>query len=514
MASGVNASASKSSRRFWRDSKWLDPAGITAATVIFVCANVLSARFFVRADATYAQVFTLSEPTRATLERLDAPVDVTVLLSRTDPLTRSVDRLLEEYRAVTTWIHPEFVDPDRNPAKFVELQHKYGLLEGRTEDGRIASDASIVLSHNGKHWFITTDDIVAYDEQSDMATSRLEQVLTEGVARVLGQRRSVACFTRGFQELGAEAGGPQGLGEFRRQLERNNYEVKSVDLSLVKLDEPLEGCDLTFVVGPARPYSQVAASELKRWVSSGGGIFLALGPLTNDDGRIVGPNLDAVFAPIGLETGNDAVFEGDETLRLPIGIGGEVFLATPRAHAVTAGLLHGEEVRYRVLLQLAQSFTRAPEGEAQVLLESSPSATALTSFRSVSDDAAMGAGKAQAYVMSVAAEYPTMGTSRRGRVVAVGSPSVLWSSTWREPALLGSRRFVESAVAWLSAEAPLVSVPEKPPQAAGLSLTDAGMAEVRTYVLFYLPGGIALIGVLLLWGRRREGVLARRGAGP
>jgi hypothetical protein len=514
MATGVGSGASSLAGRvaaLWRDSKVLDSAGVTAATVIFLCVNVLSARFFVRTDTTRAQVFTLSDATRTTLGRLDAPVSVTVLMSRTDPLTQSVTRLLEEYKAVTNWVQPEYIDPDRNPAQFVEVQHRYGLLEGRTEDGRIASDASIVLSQQGKHWFVTTDDIVAYDEHADLATPKLEQVLTEGIARVLGQRRRVACFTRGFQELSAEAGGPQGLGEFRRQLERNNYEVRSVDLSLAKLSEPLLGCNVTFVVGPTEPYSQAATNELKRSVSNGEGLFFAIGPITSDDGRIVDANFDAVFSPLGIKAGNNAVFEGDETLRLPIGIGGEVFLATPRAHAVTAGLLHGDEVRHRVLLQLGQSFTRSAESETSVLLESSNLATALETFREIRDDDVGNPASAQSFVMAVAGEFPGGGQKRRGRVVVVGSPSVLWSSTWREPALVGTRRFVESAVAWLAAEAPLVSVPEKPPQPAGLALTDAGVKEVRTYVLFYLPGGVALIGVLLLWGRRREGALSRRG---
>lgn len=493
-----------------RELRVLDTVGVTAASVLFVCVNVLSARFFVRADATQAQLFTLSDPTRALLARLTSPVDVTVLLSRTDPLAQSVNRLLQEYRAASTLVQPEFVDPDRNPALFVELQHKYGLLEGRTEDGRIASDASIVLSYEGRNWFVTTDDIVAYDEQADMATPRLEQVLTEGIARIVGQRRQVACFTKGFQELGAESGGPTGLAEFRRQLERNNYEVRSVDMSLAKLDAPLSGCDLGFVVGPTQPYSQAAASEIARWLGHGGGLFLALGPITSDDGRIVDPNLDPVLSPLGVTPGNNAVFEGDETLRLPVGIGGEVFLATPRAHAVTAGLLRGEEVRQRVLLQLAQSFTRGAASETRVLLESTNEATALSSFRGLGDEPKV-APAAQPFAMSVAGEFPGVGQSRRGRVVAVGSPSVLWSSTWREPALLGTRRFVESAVAWLGAEEALVSVPEKPPQPAGLALTESGLQEVKTYVLVYLPGGVGLIGLLLLWGRRREGALSKRG---
>src|SRR5690606_27673565 len=107
-----------------------------------------------------------------------------------------------------------------------------------------------------------------------------------------------------------------------------------------------------------------------------------------------------------------------------------------------------------------------------------------------------------------AGEYPgyeaTDGDARdrHGRLLVVGTPSVFWSSTWQEPALVGTRRFVESAVAWLSADKPLVSVPEKPSQAAGLALSEEGMSEVREYVLLYLPLTMAAVGALIVWGRR------------
>src|SRR5690606_17188805 len=112
-----------------------------------------------------------------------------------------------------------------------------------------------------------------------------------------------------------------------------------------------------------------------------------------------------VFAPVGIKTGNNGVFEGDAALRLPIGIGGEVFLAAPRAHAVTAGMLRGEEVRHRVFLRLAQSFTREPESELRILLESTPSPTALKSFRKVRDEVALDS-QAPSFAMSVAGESP------------------------------------------------------------------------------------------------------------
>lgn len=490
----------------------LDSAGVVAASVLFVAMNILATRFFWRWDGTEAKLFTLSEPTRATLARLEQPLDVVVLLSRSDPLSHSVTALLDAYKQAAPELRTRFVDPDRNPAEFVAVQHQYGLLEGRTEDGRLASEASIVLAHGSTHWFVTTDDIVAYDEQAALAKPRLEQVLTEGIARLIGQSRQVACFLSGGRELSPEATGPQGLSEFRRYLERNNTEVRSIELDLAKVEGALRGCDLAVAVGATKPYGKAANHELARWLTDGGRLLLALGPITDDDGRIIAPGLEEVFEPLGVSAGNDAVFETEPSLRMPVGIGGEVFLASPQPHAVTAGMLRGDHVSYRVLLQLAQSFEIASEGHAKPLLVTSEHAEALRTFRGLAAGKVVGTTAApRQFVMAVAGQYQERGSERQadggrrqGRLVAVGTPSVLWSSTWQEPALVGTRRFVESAVAWLSAEQPLVSVPEKPSQAAGLSLTEEGADEVRRYVLLYLPLTMAAMGALIVWGRRRE----------
>jgi hypothetical protein len=325
----------------------------------------------------------------------------------------------------------------------------------------------------------------------------------------VGQSRQVACFVRGNQELGAESGGPQGLGEFRRYLERNNTEVRVVDLGLAKVDGSLRSCDLAVAVGATKPYSAAADHELTRWLRGGGALLLALGPLTDDDGRIIAPGIAEVFAPLGLSAGNNAVFEGEPSLRMPVGIGGEVFLATPQAHAVTAGLVRGDQTMHRVLLQLAQSFELAPAGVAKPLLVTSDAAQSLNTFRGLAEGTLAAPDTTRRFVVAAAGEYPGYEANddareRHGRLVAIGTPSVLWSSTWQEPSLVGTRRFVESAVAWLSADKPLVSVPEKPTQAAGLALSEDGMSEVRQYVLLYLPLTMAAIGGLIVWGRRRE----------
>jgi hypothetical protein len=90
------------------------------------------------------------------------------------------------------------------------------------------------------------------------------------------------------------------------------------------------------------------------------------------------------------------------------------------------------------------------------------------------------------------------------RILVIGTPSILWPSTYLDPALLATRRFVENSVNWLVARPALVSVPEKQAKPAGLDLTEATLGEVQRYVLLYMPLVVLAIGALIVHRRRRE----------
>ncbi len=136
------------------------------AALLAVNLNVLVARWYKRWDLTAERLYTLSPATLKTLHALDQPLVVTVLLSRADPLSVSVRQMLVQYRAETSKLTSKFVDPDQNPAEFQVLQKDLGLLTGHAEDGRVVSDASLVISRGERRWFITADELVHYDDQS------------------------------------------------------------------------------------------------------------------------------------------------------------------------------------------------------------------------------------------------------------------------------------------------------------------------------------------------------------
>jgi hypothetical protein len=117
------------------------------------------------------------------------------------------------------------------------------------------------------------------------------------------------------------------------------------------------------------------------------------------------------------------------------------------------------------------------------------------------------------FSLAMAAELPKPAGSQAAhgpRLVVVGSANLAWSRNWQSPTTFGNRLFIESAVSWLAAQPALVSVPEKAAADVGLSLTEESLGEVFRYVLLYMPGCAAGLGLFVLLRRRARERRSRR----
>ena len=77
---------------------------VVIVIAIIALANLLSLRFFARADLTDGKLFSVSESTREVVRGLDDIVNIKVYFSKQLPpylttLTRQVRDMLDEYRA-------------------------------------------------------------------------------------------------------------------------------------------------------------------------------------------------------------------------------------------------------------------------------------------------------------------------------------------------------------------------------------------------------------------------------
>jgi hypothetical protein len=492
-----------------RRARAFSVAGVLAAGVIAVCGNVLVNRFYKRWDWTSASLYTLSEPTLETLHSLPDPVDVIVFLSASDPMRLSVEHMLAAYGAETKLLKPRFIDPDRSPAEFLAMQKQYGIVAGKTEDGRVVTDAAIVLSRAGQRWYVTTDDMIVYDEKDNRSRPALEQALTAGIRNVLSKEKTLICFTTGHQEISADDGGPHGLAELKFRIQKDNYTTKSVDLVSPDKSESLEGCRVVVVPGPDVAFTQPAAKRLEAYFAAGGNLFLLLNPVLDDGNRIRESGLERLTEMAGMELGSDFVVERDPELRLPQGLG-ETYFAVPKPHDITAGLFHDDQPRLRPEFSAAQSVRPTHDSMAKPLAVTSKDAFSVKDIRPFVDEGhavEKHAGDATGpLAVAMASERPLPAGSKEKhgpRMVVTGSANVAFSQAWRDATLLGNRVLVESALAWLAAKPAVVSVPEKPSHPAGLSLTEDSLGEVARYVLLYMPGSALVLGMLILLRRRQ-----------
>lgn len=492
--------------------KLVSALGVAAAAILAVNANLWAARHTTRWDFTSDGLYTLSEPTKRTLRALTEPVEIIVLLSRTDPLNAGVRYLLTAYRAETSKLVVRFVDPEQNPAEFSSIQKKYGILAGRADDGRPITDASLIIARGSQHWFVSPDEMLRFDVETARARPRLEQALTEGIVNVLETEKALVCFSSGHEESGFDDPGPEGLIELKNRLEKSNYSAEERDFS--GRSEPLGGCRLLIVAGPRLAFGRSDAQKIVKAIQEGMSALLLLGPLLGEDGAIVSSGLEPVVDLAQATLERNLIVETSPELRLPRGLG-EVFFAEPSAHPVTVGLMPtGGKRGLRVLISQAQG-VRPVSDQSQPLLSSSEQTIGLRDFRPLLEgtleNALRDAPRAR-QVLAVARQVGTARTARSARILVSGTGILAGNRAFRDAGLYGTRLFVENAVSWLAARPALVSVPEKPEVEIGLALTEESLGEVLRYVVITMPLSAALLGVFVVWRRRWAEKRSRRPA--
>jgi hypothetical protein len=495
--------------------------GLAAAVVLAVLLNVIGARHYHRWDATTGGLYTLSEATRETLHALEEPIVVHVLVPEGDPLRESLDQMLIAYRAESAKLDVRATDPDRNPAELLAVQQKYGIVAGRSDDGRVVTDAAIVVARADKPYFITPDDLVEVDMASESRVRpRLEQALTAAIRRSLGDQRPHVCFTEGHGERSVDVAGDDGLAVLKDRLVKNNYDVISVwaqgDASVASL----EGCDLTVVAAPALPFPEAHEGALVRFVERGGNLLYVAGPVPREDDKGYVDLGDARLLELaGVKRHDDFVFEVDPSRRATHGFG-ETFLPTVVPHAITAALVKEREKRRGgdVVVTVASSLEdlRRPGATPQRLLETSERGFGMVDFfgwaREPTEPTKKAGDREGPLVVAMATERGAIAGHERGaRIVVVSTTSVLAPANWREPELHSTASFVEGSISWLAGHRAFLDIPSKPTVMSSLDLTEEGLAILfRTSVLL-LPLAAALGGIAMTVVRRRERRPAKQG---
>lgn len=504
-----------------RNWQWSSAVAIAAAVIIAALLNILSARHYKRFDWTAGGTYTLSPSTQETLRRLGEPIQIHVLLSSADPVALTIRHLLEAYGSETSQLRVSFVDPDQDPATFLALQQKYRIFAARTEGGQIVSDAAIIVARGDRHHFINSDDLVVVDPGNESrARSRVEQTLTRSIKAVVVGKPPQVCMTFGFGEPSIDAGGTEGLLALRGRLEKNNYQVVTLPpLREVSQTDPIESCHVVVLAAPKQRRNEDEVSRLRQYLTSGGNIFVASGPLPAEVGDgFVDLGLAPLLAAGMLRSNNDLVIERDDERRLATGIG-ETLVAQAKPHPITAGLVAAGE-GISVILTVASS-----------LYPIEPASVKPTPLLSTSDEA-FGMVDLYAWAESNQPTLDPRPTDHRGplnlayavelpkvkesaphgpRLVVLGSTSAVYGVNWQKPQLQGTALFVENSISWLAAQTMVVDVPNKKGKLAAVRITEEMLGAILLKTVILLPLAFMLLGMAIYL--RRRATEGRRGKG-
>ena len=497
-----------------RGSQALQIVGIVAAVVLAGVANILAAHHFTRWDWTRDKRWSLSPATVETLHALSQPVEVWAITGPDDPIEQSLRGILVSYVAESSRVAVHWIDPDRDAVQLADLERRFDLEAGRSENGRAATDAVVVVASQQKHWFLTQSDLFETTDDA-RAKPHEERALTQGIRNVLGGDKAKLCFTVGHGELTLEpeGGDREALGTVRALLEKGNYELSSIDVTAPDAHEPFAGCSVVVIAGLRSPFAPAEANRLRTWLMEGGSLFAAVGPIeANTPTGMTSAGLDDVLAPFGIALDDQLVHDLDPPVAIP-DTHGEGYFATPRPHPVTAPLVPGGPDAHppRIAMFFSRSLRHAsaPDGVwAAELLVSSNEAFAKANIVGAAGWADAPARQPSdaggPFVVAMASERPAPSrvAAHGPRVVVVGSRFALLEDNWQQPRPLhGAAFFVDNSLSWLTARPSVVDIPERNEVSAGVRVSEEGRLEVRRYVLLFMPLAAVFLGIAV-WAWR------------
>lgn len=483
---------------------------VVAAMVLATAVNMYASRHYKRWDLTQGGAFTLSAGTVETLRSLDRPVRIISLTSNDDPLGITLAELLESYKAETDRIQVEAIDPDRDRAKLLEVQKRYGLLAGDA-GGRTVTDAALVVVMGDQHRYVRQEDLVSVQDAEDMRVRpRLEQAVTGAIRGVRSLEKTKICFTTGHGEPSLEEGGEQGFAELRERLVKNNYEVATVFAPTLEAPkDPLGTCKLLVLGTPTQTVPKDHVAQMKAFVEQGGSALLVVGPIPNDSRNgWVDLGVGELTALAGVELRRDFVFERDPGAR-PVRGSGEAFFPKAQVHPITDSLMKEEARGAAALFVFASSLrdTGTDVRPEPLLVTSEQSFGVLDYYqRGESDQELTPKNDDSRGPLVVAVAAQRQGTSGKpgARVVVMSAVNPLVGSNWRQPDFRGTALFVEDSITWLAAHEAFLDIPEKPLVTVGLRMSEDAIQSLLYYVVLGIPSVIAAAGVLMFVQRRRR----------
>ncbi len=480
-----------------RTTRWSTTAvGVVLAAAITGGINYLSARHWARGDWTRTKIYSLSEATRKVVQGLAKPVSMTVFMGSGNRLSAPVTELANRYRALSSKITVEFVDPRREPLRAEGLAREFGLRDG-----------TVLFRSGQKKKYVEQDKMADFDfanagfgGQPEIKAFKAEEAFTSAILDVTEDTVTKVYFSTGHGEpsLDSAAEG-RGFSQLKQVLARDNVTVASWDSGKGAVP-----ADATVIVigGPRTAFAPTETAALAQYAARGGRILVLVDPMLPTPGA---PSTDLglkdFLASFGVRLNDDIVV--DPANAVPM-VGAETVIANHfGTHPVVRPL---SEEGLPLLFPIARSLANvspAPAGWTVTKLVETTSQgwgeTDLEHLDKVEKDAKDNAGPV-AIALAVSPADEKKAGARPARLVVVGNSRFATDGNLGNA---GNASFFVNALHWLEGAEKLIGIAPKTPAQASLNLTQSQVNRLGLFSMFGLPLLSVALGVWV-WYRRRD----------
>jgi ABC-type uncharacterized transport system involved in gliding motility auxiliary subunit len=444
--------------------------GATASlyTIIVIAAlvmvNWLANRYNKTIDTTSNKQYTLSQQTQRVVKGLKQDATI-VYFDKPDGFNQAKP-MLERYANLSPKVHIRYVDLRKEPT----LARAYGV--------RYPGTAYVEIG-----------------PRREEAKAITEEGLTGAFLKDLKGVRKV-CFVSGSQEHPLEATDSNGLSQYKKLLERDNYQTQAITL-LDKTAVPSD-CNVLVVAGPQTDYTANEVTAIKNYVENGGRAFILLDPPLDFGKEHTAENtaLVKLLESWGVTPENDLVLERNPVSQI-VGTGPEIPLVTNyESHPIVNDLKNsftGFPISRSLQVKNTDKVTN------QKLFSTSDAAIATTKLTTNAVSLNDPSNKKGPFVLGVAGTYNTGKANEQGRFVVIGSSSFL------DNGMLGfqsNRDLALNAVNWLSSDEDLISIRPKEPEDRRLNVNQRQMNTFFYFDIIAIPLLIILGGVMVFVKRR------------
>ncbi len=448
------------------------------AVGMLVILNLLAEQVPLKLDLSKNKIFSISKQTYEIISDLNQDITIYVLYESGKENT-DITEILKKYSDHTKKIQLKFIDPNKNP----------GFAKRYAKDGENLCIGSLVVESGKKFKVIPASDLFNFDYSNPYEPSvtslAVEQRVTGAIMFVKSGKIPVIYTLEGHGEQSLPL-------EISKQLETENYELKSVNLYTASLPKDI---NILLVNSPQRDLTMTEVDKIREFLGSNGRAIFLVDLLKNEL-----PNFQTLLRSYGVALQPMAIIEGDNSRYIqnnPLWIQPEM-----SSHQILNSLVSD---KMPVIIPVAQGIkvldVKKRSLEIEPLLTTSGAAWGKTDLNTASLDKTKNDLNGPFNIAVAVTDQSSEQDAPDSRIIVVGNGMFIASDIINS--IPGNANFLMNSFSWLQDQKVSLAIKPKSLLSMRLNINAFQTLLLSSFVVVVIPLGILGVG-LMVWLRRRH----------